>query len=1139
MSRSLNVRQSSSWAKRGKWSGTPAPVAPGVGSRPKIGIYRSYQTSAAALAAAEAVLGRQYDYVLEFQGTESVPNLGWPGYMRSHYTRSYMGTRQLMLGASLSPSKVTSGNYYDRVQTWQQLASGEFDATWTAMATNLVADGLGSSVLRGAHEFNEPMFAHRVLPGEEAAFVAAWRRWHGVVMAVPGANFHFNWNPTTGDYNGNGLDTVACYPGDAYVDTIDLDLYDRWYPRGTNSGARTLAEQQDKWQQMLTMNTTTWRGLNYWRSFAVSHGKGMGFSEWGTGSYFNDADGNHGGGDNEVFMNGMADFILDPAYPPGVPGGVVDHAFWEDGIEGIMPVTTANPDQGRAIPVPKMRAIFLARFGGAASTPSSSAPVDPSGRGLTAKFYTDFSGGFLPDVFEPLGGGKPPAYGGNAYLQSDGSSNPYNKEMQWMRPDCVRIQPSGYSAAEGNVLALTTKAEPYTTTLAANRTDTTFDYLVTHPNTGAGRDANGNPKYPYRAGMVATQSKRITAGQTLTVSGSKNWTATARMRWTQADGYWPAWWMLADDQTPVFSWVTELDGMEDFSPRVFGANKVVANMFKNGTQLPYNEHKVRSLDLTQFHTWRMQFEQTGSAVTAGQKRFRVFVDDVVFFDSDFYRNLGQLDNTWFYTGQMHFIFQGAQIGGTGSNGNLTEGQAGWRDLSAAAVAALPLRMEISHFGVWEDAATPVGQVAVAGHPTSAPLSTPRTTSASPVRRAQDVVDIYGVAGHLTYPAYSNYAKVTEAMDYLGCKNFRDGWGTGRQAVADYVIGSFRPRGIKLCLVHDSRDWPAGTTAVQMVAQHKAYGYISDVRFAEGSNELDLSNNLASARTQALAHTAAYKADPDCAHIIRAGPSLADTNTDSKYQSVGILPDATACTFHDYPGVDRMMSGPVDGTDSSYAITNTLGRNARYVVPTPSGTPVDVISTECGFSSGTTGDGGKNMPDAARSAQELRIWLEHARGIGSGDRAVNVLLSCNYELVDQGTGTDTEVRFGLFTNDWQPKPAATAIRNLTLLLSDPSPTALSFTPNTLGQTLGGTDADTRSLLMQKADGSWLLALWQEWATWNGTTTLNPTPKALTLTLPTPRAVITYEPASSATGTSRGTASSFSLSCGASPLIVRLV
>lgn len=377
--------------------------------------------------------------------------------------------------------------------------------------------------------------------------------------------------------------------------------------------------------------------------------------------------------------------------------------------------------------------------------------VDPLGLNLPEKFVTDFSGGFLPNVFEPLGGGKPYTTGANAYLQPDGSSNPYNAEMEWMRPTNVKIRASQYSGAEGNVLALITRRDGYTTTLAANRTDTNFDYLVAHPNTRAGRDAAGNPMFPYTAGMVTTQHDKLTAGtQPLVVSGSKTWVATARLRWTQANGYWPAFWLYPDDSN--HTWLAEYDVMEDFSPRVFGAGKVVANMFKNGTQLPYNDYKVATVDLSKFHDWTVLHELNTSAVTPGGKRFRIYIDGAVVFDSDFYRNLGQLDDTWFYTGTMNFLLQGAQIGGTGSNGNLTTGQDGYQDLDDAALHALPLVMEISKFGVWEQGATPIMGKPVPGHPVLGDPDVEPTLPPLPVAPTSVTIESFGGADGAAWPA---------------------------------------------------------------------------------------------------------------------------------------------------------------------------------------------------------------------------------------------------------------------------------------------------------------------------------------------------------------------------------------------------
>lgn len=332
---------------------------------PKIGVYKNFQNINGVLAY-ESWLGRKVDYVLEFQETKATDDhLAWPSYMSDYYNTTRMDGRRLMLGASLSSRSVVSppGNYYDREYTWQQLADGVYDTVWASMAQRLVASGQGDCIVRGAHEFNETFFLHRVMEGEQAAFIAAWRRWHDTIRSN-GFTGKIHWNPTAGDYS--NIDPMTAYPGDAYLDIIDLDFYDRWYSRGATAAApRTLAEQQEKWA--IHYDNTQFRGLKQWRQIAVDHGKGMGFSEWGLGDYFNQDDGNHGGGDNAVYVNGMADFILDPAYPPGVPGGVVDHAFWEHtSSNGVQPKPgSIDPDEDRTIPVPNARAAFINRFGGA------------------------------------------------------------------------------------------------------------------------------------------------------------------------------------------------------------------------------------------------------------------------------------------------------------------------------------------------------------------------------------------------------------------------------------------------------------------------------------------------------------------------------------------------------------------------------------------------------------------------------------------------------------------------------------------------------------------------------------------------------------------------------------------------------
>jgi hypothetical protein len=115
----------------------------------------------------------------------------------------------------------------------------------------------------------------------------------------------------------------------------------------------------------------------------------------------------------------------------------------------------------------------------------------------------------------------------------------------------------------------------------------------------------------------------------------------------------------------------------------------------------------------------------------------------------------------------------------------------------------------------------------------------------------------------------------------------------------------------------------------------------------------------------------------------------------------------------------------------------------------------VIATEFGYDTGST--------DPTSAAK----WSLDAvfDGLKLGD-----VKTYFYALFDDGSGA-----FGLLHDDGSPKPAGLALHDLTTLLADPAPNAATFTSTALDYTVSGT-AD--SWLVQKADGTWWLALWNE-------------------------------------------------------------
>jgi hypothetical protein len=316
-------------------------------------VYRSAAPDFAWVQAYEAFLGRGVDYVLAFMPDrpswdqfgqavlQSFTN-GPPGATPATAWAPLLGPRRLVLGV---PACVQG-------TTWAGEASGVNDAHWEELGRTLVAGGLGNCVLRIGREFNgfkEAWPPWQVSEGGQAAYIAGYRHVVDVLRAVPGAAFRFCWNPTIGNGNLTVHGTESCYPGDAHVDDIGLDVYDYTvdgiYP-GDPSRVTT-AQQQAVFDRMLTM----WDGLWGWYSLARHHGKPLSFPEWGlvcwkTGGFY------PGGGDNALFVRGVGDMIAGS----GLGGW---HAFWEDREMGV-----CDPDvPARAVAVPRARAAFLEQFG--------------------------------------------------------------------------------------------------------------------------------------------------------------------------------------------------------------------------------------------------------------------------------------------------------------------------------------------------------------------------------------------------------------------------------------------------------------------------------------------------------------------------------------------------------------------------------------------------------------------------------------------------------------------------------------------------------------------------------------------------------------------------------------------------------
>jgi hypothetical protein len=253
-----------------------------------VGVFRKGGTTPATVAEWERFIGRRVTHVSSYFSEESFPAMIEHAAWKA---RQFQGSgKTLVAGVPLAGrglGSLASG------------AAGAHDAQWRQLASTLVANGQPNAILRLGWEFNGDWFAWsaRSNPG---TFASYFRRIVTTMRSVPGAGgLRFDWNPGIGP----AFVPEAAYPGDAYVDVIGLDIYDRSY-------SARVANSEARWADFMDRPY----GLRWHRDFARAHGKPMSFPEWGVTS----ADKHVAGAtaDNASFVNHLADWMAvnDVAY---------------------------------------------------------------------------------------------------------------------------------------------------------------------------------------------------------------------------------------------------------------------------------------------------------------------------------------------------------------------------------------------------------------------------------------------------------------------------------------------------------------------------------------------------------------------------------------------------------------------------------------------------------------------------------------------------------------------------------------------------------------------------------------------------------------------------------------------------------
>jgi Glycosyl hydrolase family 26 len=207
------------------------------------------------------------------------PDYAWGAWATAPGTH-----RQLVISQNLFPSELNGSDWLDAG------AAGAYEQYARALARNLVAAGLGRSVIRLAHEANDTTGPY-ALPSSDRG-LALWRRfWRRTVLAmrsVPGAHFLFDWCILA---SGRPIPLKKWYPGDDVVDIVGLDAYDGGVPEGV-----------DRWTWIYRKPD----GIRDVLRFAQAHHKPASLPEWGLEPA--DAD-SLGGGDDPAYVDHIADVV--------------------------------------------------------------------------------------------------------------------------------------------------------------------------------------------------------------------------------------------------------------------------------------------------------------------------------------------------------------------------------------------------------------------------------------------------------------------------------------------------------------------------------------------------------------------------------------------------------------------------------------------------------------------------------------------------------------------------------------------------------------------------------------------------------------------------------------------------------------
>lgn len=332
----------------------------------------------------------------------------------------------------------------------------------------------------------------------------------------------------------------------------------------------------------------------------------------------------------------------------------------------------------------------------------------------------------------------------------------------------------------------------------------------------------------------------------------------------------------------------------------------------------------------------------------------------------------------------------------------------------------------------------------------------------------------GVNTHISWQdvaGYANPSVVEQSIAYLGAARVRDGIPYTGWTLPDYI--AIAKTGVRFDILASGPTINIANDIAQAASLMQAVP--GSVVAMEGANEFNTGSysfnganstgNPAWAQQYGPALYSAVKANSTLSGVQVIAASMANAGTAEIQKQGNLSSFVDSANWHTYYGSGNQ---PAQNLAASVAAAQS----------TAPGKPVTITETGYYTAVDAMDWGGGGVTPKLQAVLTVNALLDAFKN--------GVATTYLYELMDnvaKPSSTALEDSFGLFLADGTPKPAATAIHNLTTLLADPGTRASTFQTATLSASITGLPSTGSSLTLEKSDGTYELVVWNEPKVWD--------------------------------------------------------